>query len=216
VFFLVVLLALPALGITRTGDSRPGATRPALPSGSLRDASYVPGNFSYCAPFGASPAAIANLPNYTANVSALWSGLCNRSAYTAVINEWGGVRLVNSENNASYWVAANLTIQVSGVNGGIPSIYFVDQWGAPCNNPSVAPASDACSYQEYWIGNVSTNQLTGPFSSERVAICFCGDSAAATPFAYGWVAVAVVVGAASLLVVVVVLRRRRPPDSPPA
>jgi hypothetical protein len=208
---LLLLLASPTYGIAGLGRGGPSLELAAPDSASVRTTSSVPGNFSYCAPFGANPAAIADLPNYTANVSAVWSGLCNRSVYIAAINEWGGVRLMNSGNNTSQWVAANLSIQVSGMTGGIPSIYFVVQWGAPCNNLSVAPASTACSYREYWIGNLSINELTGPFTSERIAICACGLSAAPTPFPLVWVVVPALAGVAALLGVFIVLRRRRPP-----
>jgi hypothetical protein len=215
VFALVLLLALSAISTPQAGTVGPGPASPARLSDSARDASFVAGNFSYCAPFGAAPAAIADLPNYTANVSALWSGLCNWSVYIAVINEWGGVRLLNTGNNTSSWIAANLSIQVSGQTGGIPSIYFVVQWGAPCNNSSVAPASTACSHLEYWIGNLSSNQLTGPFTSERVSACSCGPIAAASPFPLAWVVVGAPAAVASLLGVLLVLRRRCPPPEPP-
>jgi hypothetical protein len=212
---VLLLLTAPTFGIPSSDRNGPAVTtaRPVLAS--VQTAGSVPGNFSYCAPFGAAPAAIADLPNYTANVSALWSGLCNRSVYIAVIDEWGGVRLLNTGNNTSSRIAANLSIQVSGQTGGIPSIYFVVQWGAPCNNPSVAPPRTGCTYLEYWIGNLSNNQLTGPFTSERISACSCGPSPDDSTFPFGWVAVAVAVAAASLLAAVVVLHRRRPPAPPP-
>jgi hypothetical protein len=209
------MLALSATSIPRGSNAGPGSNPPASPSDSIRDASVVAGNFSYCAPFGASPAAIANLPNYAANVSALWSGLCDRSAYIAAINEWGGVRLISTGNNTSYWIAANLSIQVSGVTGGIPSIYFVVQWGAPCSNPQVAAGSTACTYLEYWIGNLSNNQLMGPFTSERISACSCGPMAAASPFPLAWVLVGAVAAVATLLGGSILVRRRRPPTPPP-
>ncbi|MCI4337527.1 MAG: hypothetical protein L3K17_10165, partial [Thermoplasmata archaeon] len=180
---VLVLIASPSFGIP--GASRGGPTlAPAAPdSAPVRSTSAVPSNFSYCAPFGASPAAIANLPNYTANVSAVWSVLCNRSAYIAVVNEWGGVRLINSGNNPSYWLATNLSVQTGDVSGGIPTVYFVVSWATACENMTLGPASEECSYDESWDGNLSTDHLSGPFSSERISTCSCGPSfAAASPF----------------------------------
>lgn len=209
---VLVLIVSPTFGTQWSGQGGPALASVAPDSASIRASSYVPGNFSYCAPFGASPAAIANLPNYTANVSAIWSDLCNRSAYVAVINEWGGVGLVNSGNNTSYWIAGNLSIQVGGVIGGIPTISFVVQWGAPCDNVSLGPANAQCSYQEYWTGNLSTDRLSGPFNSERGEVRTTGPVASHSPF--GWLAVAVAVGAVCFLGVAVVLYGRRPPRGP--
>jgi len=210
-----LLLTVPALCLPGWGDGRPGSANPVPSSDPARDTVSVPLNVSYCGVLGPDVTGVADQPNYTANVSALWSDLCHSPAFIEVINEWGNLQLVSpgSGANLSYWAAANLSLQVGGVTGGVPNVYFVVAWAARCDNLSLGTSNTPCSYQEDWSGNLSTDHLSGPFSSERISICMCGPSPSGTPFPYGWVAVAVVAGAASVLASAVVLRRRRPPGS---
>jgi len=210
-----LLLAVPAHGLPGWGDGGSGTATFAPASVTAHDAVQVALNGSYCGVLGPDVAGVADQPNYTANVSALWADLCQSPAFIALINEWGNLQFVapGSGANISYWAAANLSLQSGGVDGGVPNVYFVVSWAAPCDNRSLGPSNTPCSYQEDWSGNLSTDHLSGPFSSDRISMCMCGPSPSSTPFPYGWVAVAVVAGAAFLLASAYLVLRRRPPSS---
>jgi hypothetical protein len=210
--------SLYRLLVRRDRRGRPSLSTPsAPPSSSVRNAVFVPANVGSCGVLGPSPASVADQPNYSANVSALWSDLCNTTAFIAVIDEWGGLRLLypGSQNGGSYWAAANLGLPVGGRDGGVPTVRFVVAWAPLCDSRSQGSANGPCSYQEAWSGNFSTDRVGGPFSSERTAICSSGPSPAGTPLPLGRLAVAACMVAAALSGVAAVLRwRRRPRDAP--
>jgi hypothetical protein len=215
-FVVALMLALPTLSMHWTGAGWPLPARSAPPSAVSPDALVSNGNVSYCGLLGENPGAVADQPNFTANVTALWFELCNSSAFITVINEWGNFKFVSpgSGSNISYWTAANLSVQTGGVIGQVPSVFFVVSWGSLCDNLTLGPAASECSFEEYWTGNLSTDQLSGPISSERVGIG-AGPGASSqvnSPLWSNGFIVAVGLGITVVLGISVVLARKRPPQ----
>jgi hypothetical protein len=126
----------------------------------------VPTNLSYCGLLGPDPGTSAGLPNYTQNVSILWNKTCVLPSFMQAINRWGNLYLAytGGTNNSTYWASGNLTVE-SGGGHRIPSVQFGVVFSAPCTNVTGGNGVD-CSYDTYWSGNVSTNEVTGPFTSE--------------------------------------------------
>jgi hypothetical protein len=221
-FIVALMLALPTLCVPWSGAGWLASASSATPLSAIPVALVSNGNVSYCGLLGEDPAAIADLPNFTANVSALWSNLCGTPAFVSVINEWGNLRFVSSGsgnntsagNNISYWTATNLSIQTGGVIGQVPSVFFVIAWVSLCDNSTLGPAPSKCSFEEYWAGNLSSNQLRGPFSSERPEISTVPgvSSPVSSPLLSREFIVAVGLAIAIVVGISIALLRRRPPE----
>jgi hypothetical protein len=182
----------------------------------VQPSQVVPFNVSYCGLLGNQPGAAADLPNYSSNVSIVWFKLCKEPSFVAAINEWGGLVRASSApgNNSSSWIATNLTVGSGGRIGGIPNVTFTLSWLAPCDNPSIAPASSNCNFEEYWSGNLSSNEVGGPFTSERIASSAHNPGEAAPPNPPSWLLVLLGIVAAALLGALLVARLGRPPRRP--
>lgn len=124
-------------------------------------------NSSYCNLLGAYNG--LDSTNYTTNVTIIWTKLCVMPQFTSLIDTWGKLVLAYPNNGTNgTWTAMNLSFQTSATAGNPLVVSFVVRWIAPCNNASIGVGD--CSFLQYWNGNVSSNDLTGPFASETVAV----------------------------------------------
>jgi hypothetical protein len=168
-------------------------------------------NVSYCEFLGAWSGLAST--EYTTNVSALWGKVCVLTTFVSLIDTWGNLKLGLADNNTTYvWDALNLSFQWGGSGNAPPTVYFVTTWLGSCSNLSLAPGP--CSNSEYWAGNVTTNNVSGPYFEEHIPI-----SPGPIPFTnpsgrdavYPGIAVTTGVGVLAVLVVVVKMRKARPP-----
>jgi len=160
--FVVSVVILSALGAGLTGvwASAVGKS-PLLALGSSENG--APSNVSYCNLLGAWSG--LNSTGYNISVHQIWSKLCVMPLFQTVINDWGGLILGHIGNTTNTtWVARNLTFGESQHGNSPPIVDFTVGWVAACQNASLQPGQ--CTEQETWEGNVTTLNLTGPFTSE--------------------------------------------------
>lgn len=127
------------------------------------------------------------------------------------------------QNAYATWGGSNFSL--GGQNGGSTTYdYYAFDWAAQCNNLSVAPPSQTCSFQEFWTVNLSTGVLSGPTVAEHVAACACsarpspGSSTVPqtlTMTAFPIEFLAMILAAGTLLLVLLLRRRARPRSPPP-
>ena len=136
---------------------------------------------------------------YRQNVSRMFEQVCGSAQFTSIYQKVG---------------AANFTLGYSIVNGTYNSVYFTFQWLAICSNESFGPTT-LCAYQEYWVGNLSTNLITGPYTEEQPAAFNRGGGESGAPSFYLpttiFVSVIMALVAASALALFVVSRRSTAP-----
>jgi hypothetical protein len=167
----------------------------------------VPSNLSYCGLLGPDPGTSANLPNYVQNVSILWNKTCVLPSFIEAIDQWGNLYLAytGGSNNSTYWASGNLSVET--ILSRIPAVLFVVDFSSQCPN-APAGAGPGCQYETHWTGNVSTNELTGPTTSE----VNCSDCSSPGPisagFPYGLVLGFSLAGAFAAGVVIRVRRSR--------
>ena len=107
---------------------------------------------SDCGLLGPDPGSV-NIPgpDYRTNVTLLWDKLCVLPTFMGLIERWDQR-------------GANL----SAGSGGFPGVAVYVSWGVnwagPCDDPALAPPGGYCGHVEYWNGNVTSNELSGPFS----------------------------------------------------
>jgi len=115
---------------------------------------------------------------YPANATLIWSRLCELPGFVIQVAMWGDwVPHYSGNGSPPVWVLRNLTFGWGGKIGQPPTLVFTISWIASCNNASIAPKIWSCSDQEWWIGNVTTNTIGGPFFYEGPIICMettCG------------------------------------------
>jgi hypothetical protein len=168
---IVLLVSLSPIIASQSSPSRASLSSrtSAVGSGAQRistSGTAVPSKLSYCGLLGPDPGTSADLPNYTQNVSILWYKMCVLPAFMQLINRSGNLYLAytGGSNNSTYWASGNLSVE-SGGGPPIPSVQFGVFFSAPCTNVTGRVPVD-CTYITAWIGNVSTNELRGPFTSE--------------------------------------------------
>jgi hypothetical protein len=189
-------------------------------SQSISLANVSPSNVSYCELLGPHPGTSADLlTSYVGNVSTLWYKLCSQSTFISIVDTWGDFYLTyfaNASSNTSYWAAGNLSVGTGGAINGIPTVSFIVGWITDCNSTTYGTASSPCNYQEYWNGNVSTNNISGPLFREYVVPPTGGGqpkgSIAASPTMNLWVLGVAAALAASLATLVMLIRTKRPPQ----
>lgn len=101
---------------------------------------------------------------------------------------------------------------------GAESVQFLFDWAGACTNATfVRLGVPSCSFTEYWSGNLSSGEVSGPFLQQGVAVCACAEVPAGGG-APGLLLAGLVAAAAAGLLGVGILRRRRskrPPPPPP-
>lgn len=118
--------------------------------------------------------------------------------------------------------AQNFSLGGSGnFSSGVFSVAFEFIWVDPCPAGQF-PGVDPCSYQEYWVGNFSTLDTSGPYSQVGPAI-YNGPASSPSvpvggstpaPTSNGWVIACFLWGAGAAVVAAAVgldRRRGRPP-----
>jgi hypothetical protein len=186
------------------------------------NAATAPTNVSYCELLGPNPGMSADLPTWTINVSVLWHKLCVQTAFVAAVNEWSSFYLTyaaNETSNVSYWAAGNLTVGAGGHGDAPPLVSFFVFHGADCNNTIDGPVDARCNYEEDWNGNVSTNNLTGPYFLEYLTPpCSCGLDQPPTTSGFPLLILLVVLGGVVVGVLgtglFLIVRRKGPPRGP--
>jgi hypothetical protein len=137
---------------------------PARPSPVGSDVLGVSGS---AGPAGGSPSAESSAcsavlaDNPEAN-SSLFQEACNEPAFQSAVEEWG-------TSNFTYGV---------GVSHGFRALYYTFAGQVACQN-----ASDGtqCEEQEWWVGNETTNSVSGPFYSQYPETCLCREQPAPSP-----------------------------------
>jgi hypothetical protein len=156
----------PSTGTTFTLAAHPTPTNTTPPP-------LVPSNNTTisCGSLGPHPQDSANATGngylYFPQILVLWEKLCVEPRFVYLINFWGGLYWWTWRGvGPSYWAAGNL----SGGSYANASVPFVAEWSvtwqAPCDNLSVAPANYSCGYNAGWTGNVTSENISGPFQTE--------------------------------------------------
>jgi hypothetical protein len=179
-----------------------------------------PHNATDCNLLNVSGLAGEGLGDIEANVSAMFARLCVLPAFEALLFQWGGWVYVppvtaNGTTIPGHWGGpTNFTVQYGGSDSN-PTVYvaFVVFWVATCTvNQSGLPNDHWCSWNEYWSGNTSNNNLTGPLFYVGPVI-IAGGPGLSRPSSFTGYDLALVGGVAVVLVVVaslvVVTRRGR-------
>jgi len=162
---LVVVLVLFATALA--GDSAHSGAG-GFPSESVTQFGAALSTNVTCGLLGPDPGTSAGLPQYVANVTAIWDKLCIQPAFVAVIAEWGDLlpTYTGGANNTTYLTAGNLTSGFYVKDTILPVVTFAVFWSAACENGTVVLSGTQCGYQDLWTGNVSTNKVFGPSLTE--------------------------------------------------
>jgi hypothetical protein len=176
---LSLLITVTVVGILFIGSY---GTRGA-PLGAVLRSGLSPGttslkNTTYCGVLGPNPGNTSDTaPEYFPNVTAAWNDLCVEPLFQTTLTNWGGLY----NNTTAHAVRShNVTIgetNASYVTNGTPwkwdpsaQANFVVSWDQSCaNNTSLN-----CYRSATWLGNLSSNAVTGPFNSSN---CVCGGGA---------------------------------------
>jgi hypothetical protein len=154
------------------------------------------------------------------NVSSIFAKLCVMPVFESLLLEWGGWVYVPPVTANGTTVPGhiagptNFTAYYEGF-GSNPPLYvdFAVQWVGTCTaNQSGIPNDLWCSWSEYWTGNTSNDNLTGPFF-EVGPVIIAGGPERSQPASFPLNDLLLVGGLAAALVVVasivVVTRRGR-------
>jgi hypothetical protein len=165
VVFSILAILVTASPVGSTGLREGSASHVQESEGSPALASVAKPNPSYCEildPFlGTIPA------DFYTNVTSMFSQLCNQTSFDDLVAEWGSMyQYVPNNESGEMWAAANFTLDWGGSHERITTVFFDTDWVEECNNASVGPANEYCSYNEVWTGNLSGNTLSGPTVQE--------------------------------------------------
>jgi hypothetical protein len=162
-------------------------------------------NSTPCGLFDAMYNSSASFLPYYANFSYMFSQLCQTPQFVAIYEGMGP--------------SGFFAVGWGGTIGALPNLSFSLYWQANCTNISDGFGSTQCTHQADWIGNLTTNTVTGPFVREYPVICMCGVVLVKSPPPAGsilWLPLAVLgIGVAIGSIIAVAARRRGPPPRPP-
>jgi hypothetical protein len=181
---LVFLVANANYGIPPESTLSASPPRAALraPSSLMAD-SLLPENASYCELINqtyASPASIQ------ANVSAVYSKLCQLPAFTTILTKWGGwfyvsPSVVNGTMVSGHWVPRNFSLDYTDAPSeklapwNVALFTFIWMgWNATVVNSSLGNCR-YCVHEEYWSGDLWNNSLSGPTLLVYPYACSCGE-----------------------------------------
>jgi hypothetical protein len=160
----------------------------AAPQGVSTSGYTVPSNLSYCGLLGPNPGSAPGLPGYDANVTLLWNELCVQQVFSSWIDAWGGpfyLAYPDSGANLSYWAAQNFSAGSSGSPQGLYADFNILYQPGWCSNTSAYHVTTRpCSWEEFWLGDVWTNVLSGPFFLN--SSCGCGSKGPPPPVSPGF------------------------------
>jgi len=151
-------------------------------------------------PSGTSPKACSAIEAAFAGLNqTLFPTLCVRAAFGIAFERWG---------------AANFSW---GENGSMFPVYtFAFEYEQPCRNSSNGPPSSYCADTEFWLGNVTSATISGPFYTEspESVICLCQLYGSPPPSSPPWGGLgALVIGVAlvgGVLAIVIAYSRLQP------
>jgi hypothetical protein len=203
-FGLVVLgvLALLMLGSGLLQHS-PGVSLTRSADGSPIQIAYGFPIRAYAAPTSACDVLNATyngtaLPDY-ASVSGMFQRICKSTQFVALYQRFGEIGFV---------------IGYAMVGGSYQSVSYTYEWTANCTNSSFSPTT-TCVYQQYWVGNLSNNQVAGPYIAQYLAVYEPGEGklGSQTTGLAVWeeLVLAILVIAVATGVSAAVLIHRRPP-----
>jgi hypothetical protein len=176
VFGVAALLSVSNAAGSLMAENHPGGVAPAGPIESgvntTRD----------CSSLGPDPGAESSGP-ITYNASAFWDELCANETFGGILTAWGGWEwsdwILPNGQSGNYWAAQNLsTSLVPQPNSSSLHVVYLLNWVAPCDNSSLGTAGTYCNVWDQWIGNTTTLELGGPWSSETPT---CWSSCFGTP-----------------------------------
>lgn len=141
---VVLLLALSVLA----GGVAVAPPRPA--EAGLRDSS------SPCADIAASYPVLANDTTEHPEAARMFRVVCGIPEFLSLLREWGVANFsfgwMGVGPNPAEEVVTNYTYGVT--------------WVSACTDPAYMGSFRSCTHEEYWVGNVTTETVTGPFLTE--------------------------------------------------
>jgi hypothetical protein len=147
-----VTVAIVASGIGMTIG--PVLDRPRDSSGSFASLGTMvhttvatSGNSTACNLLNSTYNGTTSLPDYE-SVSKMFREVCTSPEFIELSQTW----------------AESFAISY-GTQHGYGTVFYSFIWLATCSNSTYGTAS-SCTYQEYWAGNLTTNNVTGPYIQE--------------------------------------------------
>jgi len=168
---LSLLSSVLVLGWLRVDDSGPNLS----PTHTVDVAAPVPDDKSWY-PNNTTPCDVLKATygndldvNYSSNYTIIFAKICVTPAFESLFYE--------GLNHSGFFV-----IGWGGKMGQVPTLFFTWSWNTFCNNASIGPPTQQCTYGASWSGNLSNNGFSGPYTDEYVTMTAGGPIGVRQPF----------------------------------
>jgi hypothetical protein len=206
---IVVIGVIAAVGMAETRNSVPHhlASRAALLHGgdfSTTASSLSSATSTACALLNSTyiPPAIQQ------NVTVMFAKVCALPQFVALVQTWG------PSNFTLYYSATHCTTSPGAppTNCTYAAVSYAFTWVSNCSGTPYHPNMTQCAHEEYWVGNLTYDVLSGPFSEaypETYAPHPPPAGSSLSDLAPWLISVVVVIGAVAAATLVAISVRRR-------